>query len=988
MTRKLYYCFQMFGLLIILLQSEFVLAADSLVATDVMEIDAAFITKEKGLVTVGKNLIPMGSARQWLATDDIHVNLGVQDINDGVFSFWLMPLADPVTTQIQFRYKNKALCPRLRDLQNTELVWGGDLKRKQHSLAIKITREGQVTANHLSWHNDSQWLDGLSSEQGIVKTGQWVHIAYGVGKKGQRLWINGQLVAHNPKATQSISWPYNLQFKRMAALIANVQLLSDHKAMVDIAKAPDVDMSRFKAPNIKALYQLLCTRPERQQRLNTLMKKHPAMPYELARFNVISRLAPLTFFSLLMQTHSPAPKGLDIDALAIDEAQWLLETQKQWDQQIDAIEQGKVQPMTTPTIRPVTKSISIKDGAFWQDGRPVFFVGLQDLRSNLMQGLGLTFSGHTVGPRWEMPREGKLAGTGKGQSKNAQRAAEQGYFWDILYSGHVFPKWARKKYPYLNVGTGFMSHDQISPKGWSFDQITLESILPDLQKNTNILSIDLANEPAFNGKTIDSEENWRNWLKKKHRNIATLNKHWKTQFINWEQIKVPHFVHSRPVEPWHQTFPTDAKQLRVYMDWSQFNLQRVNNWYAKAHRLVKNYLPETYTYTKMIQSAPSNARMGIDIVANVRTTDLNGTDSWWVFTGYKAEDESHSDQMSGSKSSDKIYSVNWTPSLHYYDLLTSANTAAPATNAEFHLFSDGFNPMTPEHPKPGRGHWERPLPWEHFYAGVWQQAIYGQAMSNIWLHWPRNNVTERPQALDAISRVSMDLNRLAEQVHAFQQAQRPVGVLWGLSPILADTSGKWHATVNNPWLSMWQSIAMSGLRARYVFERDLEANKIPNVKVLLIYSYSHISLKALEGLKVAQKAGVKIWVLDPAVSLALDPYGDPHDKNLLPKYDRVLDQRVFEADPLSTMRHALKQYGLLPDVQVFVDNAPSRKVQCLSTRWQGKTLVNLCNYARENKQVQLRGLHGKQVVDLITGQSIIPDQIPMKVEQVRLLEIR
>lgn len=110
--------------------------------------------------------------------------------------------------------------------------------------------------------------------------------------------------------------------------------------------------------------------------------------------------------------------------------------------------------------------ISVHDGAFWYDQRPVYFVGLQAGHFKLSEGLGFSFTGHTTGPKWQMPSEEKVADTGSGLATRAENATKQEFFFDILYSGYAFPAWVTQKHPELKVRLGFMNHDPMSPEGW------------------------------------------------------------------------------------------------------------------------------------------------------------------------------------------------------------------------------------------------------------------------------------------------------------------------------------------------------------------------------------------------------------------------------------------------------------------------------------------------------------------------------------------
>ncbi|AHF89136.1 glycoside hydrolase family 42 [Opitutaceae bacterium TAV5] len=957
-------------------------------------------------------VITLASGRQWFASGAVTVDLGLRSIPEVVISFWILPLGTPVTAVPQHtlarsaRAGNKAPGVRLQFPETVNLVEAGDFRKNARSLRISTSPSGQVEANHLSWHNKNQWLSGVRSDGGQLVTGRWTHIAYGIGQAGQRLWINGQLIAHNQEGKQSVSWPLTLRFNPSMSVIGHVRIDADDTEVSSAAATPPVlDIQPGGAalhPLAFELLDFIRSAPVREARLAALLRRFPgqAAPYEQARLNILNKLAPLYFLRLLQETVDPAPQGVDLNAFVHGETRWILDTAGEWDARVARLESGQAAPLAVPRIIPDTSLVSVRDGAFWQNGRPIYLVGLQTPRYELTRDLGFSFTGHTVGPSWEFPAADKPARhTGLGQRKRAEEAASYGQFWDILYSGHIFPGWVLEQHPELKVGLGFMRHDMMAKPAWEIHKNTLESVLADLKDVPNLFGFDLANEPAFNGATVDSPDRWRAWLRRRHGTLAELNRAWDSNYAAWDAIPVPDFVNRKHVQPWAQKLPSSSGlELRQYADWSLFNMERVQDWFTRVNRIVKNALPRTFTYTKMTAGTAGHPRMGIDTIANVRMTDLIGTDSWWVFNGLDQNRVGSADLMSGVHSEKtSIYSVNWTPGLMLYDVLSSARPDAPAVNAEFHLFNDSFTGMSAENPDPAPGHWDRPIPPNHFHAGIWQQAVHGQAMSNLWTHWPRNNISERPGALDAASRAAMDLNRLAPEVHALHTTPRPIAILWGRSPVLAHTHGEWRLPIYRQWQTLWEGLTLNGHRPAYLFERDLAAGQRPDpakTKAILVGYFTHIDAKALETLKAARASGIPIWTVGKD-NLTRDPYDRPQPAASLLEPDRVLDAAAFAADPFAETRQTLAAAGLLPDVQVVETgpiSTPTRLVHLRTAIHNGSRLVNLCNYARQDLSVAVRitaapGRNATHAIDLLTGERLSLDNIPLEVEQVRLLQV-
>lgn len=956
-------------------------------AGEAIEIGPHFGNEKIGKVKVGGEAIPVAGhdgvgqdLSGWFLSDDVTLPLHRQDIDQGVLSFWIMPLAQPVTGVVRARKHHDFTGWDTSWPDSHDLVLGGDLSKPAISLRITLHSDGSIRANHLSWSRGSKWLAGVASQPGAVAAGQWAQIAYGVGSHGQRLWINGKLVGHNPKGTSSISWPYEIRFQRLAAWLRDINLQRGTQA-ITTADPHHIDtvvtVEKTDAPAAKQLLNLIKDGADRQRRLDTLVSRLGPLPYEQAKLNIINRSTPWLLFQLLRfqaGTVFPANKRLPRG-----EAAWAIGAARDWDKQLAGLSSGTVMPLKTTTIRPDVTSIHLRDNSFWQDGHPIYLVGSQDPNYGLYSGLGFAFSGHEFGPGWTFRHEQAVRFLpGSTDTRNRTAAAKKhGWLFDFLYTSMDIPGWAFKKWPIKRVGLGFIHYDITDPRAWKLNEAALRTNLAPLKGAANLLSIDLSNEPAYNGVTYHVQQRWVAWLQKRFGSLGALNAAWGEKYRSWSQIEVPDFVNRHWSSVGGQKFPTDDKTLKVYGDWSRFNVERVTYWFSNINAIVKEYVPQAFTYIKMLSEPASNARGGIDVVANVRLTDLSGSDSWWVYEGSDADDEKR----------DKRYSVGWQESLMNYDLITSANRKAPASNGEFHLFHGGYKPMGPHRPHAPPGHWDQFIPANHFYAGIWQQALHGQAMGDLWTHWPRNNIAQHAGGLDAISRATMDLNRLGREVQAINSQPRKVGILWGLTPIFWDKSGEAKTRVAKQWRALWEAITLNGLRPRFIFERDLMAGKQPDVDVVIAVGFNHIETDALRELRIAARHGLEIWSLDGKNSFAYDPYNRPYASQLRPAIARALDGRALSKEPVRWMRTLLSQAKLLPPIDVQELNPAAYPRVCWETAsLDQRRLINMCNYGRQSVHVKITNQQGR-VRDLISQAYLPASSIPLEVEQVRLIEL-
>ena len=115
----------------------------------------------------------------------------------------------------------------------------------------------------------------------------------------------------------------------------------------------------------------------------------------------------------------------------------------------------------------------------------------------------------------------------------------------------------------------------------------------------------------------------------------------------------------------------------------------------------------------------------------------------------------------------------------FYDYQTSVLNS-PVYNTEEHILED----------KPKLTYNSEEL--EFNMADMWQGAVHGKGGSIVWL-WDREGRTKngtmyfnsllsaRPEHVAALGKLTLDLNRLAEEIVSVQDAQANVGILYSLN---------------------------------------------------------------------------------------------------------------------------------------------------------------------------------------------------------------
>lgn len=918
-------------------------------ATELVSLGPDFPVKEP--LKVHEAGIPVLDAATgtWFAAKPAGVRPRLMDWSDGSvsFSFYLFTL--PAEEQ--------------------KLFVAGDIAgKKLETLRVGVTPDGRVRANHYSWHNRRNWLKGVESGP-VVRPLEWNHVRYCWGKAGQRLVINGMEVASRPDQVHNVSWAFDMIFPESPALFAAVELNGAGEA-----KGAIPPPETFFSGEAAALLAILRDAPELQTRLKALEEKFGRrLPYERSKLAILRHFSCKHLMYLLKHGgETPVP---DIYQPEKQDIAWLIAEQPQLQARLEALESGGAEPLTSPRIIADKKRISYENGAFRQDGRPVFLIGTQNL-SGLNPEVGFCATGWTFSARWEFCKgPDQLRSSGDAHLAAARKAADNGQFWDELYSFHIRPKWLTAQNAKLKTGLGFIGHDITHPYVRALDRRTFESVLPKLAEAENFLFFDLANEPAFNGVTEFGAKEFREFLESRHGSIAAVNKAWGSSFGGFEEIGIPPFVNRGWRAHNRQTRPAGEIEQRQYVDWSEYNCLRVNDFFAQLTDWCHELSPGTLTYTKIVAGYWPDC--GIDPVMNVRTTDLSGSDAWWVYQGTSGP-VGASDEMSGSIKVDRGYSVGWQVSLMHYDMMRSARPDAPIVNAEDHQFADGFSPLSEKRPEVPSGHWDMPIPDRHFFSGQWQQAIHGKGLSLIWMHWPRHNVCDRAVATWANSRAALDLNRLGREVNALQTLRPKVRILVSRSARL------WDAMLDNHYwklmLQTYEALNLNGVPLGFVFEEDLANGKAPECELLIAPYTFQIDSAALATLK---RSGVRIATLG-GNSLKCDRYNRPHPASALPEPFRRIDEKAFQEKPVVTMGQLLKETGTGPEFSVLVDRRPAERIEWRSATLDGRQLLNLCNYGQKAVVAEVAGEDG-QALDLLSMEKVSLRAFRLEPQQVRLL---
>jgi hypothetical protein len=347
---------------------------------------------------------------------------------------------------------------------------------------------------------------------------------------------------------------------------------------------------------------------------------------------------------------------------------------------------------------------------------------------------------------------------------------------------------------------------------------------------------------------------------------------------------------------------------------------------------------------------------GIDATLFSRFSNINGCDS---------------DCLYDNGTNDSGIAFGWTVCSLCYDLLRSVFDA-PIFNSEDHLIPDRET---------------RHIPANRIRTALWQQAVHGQSAAVIWVWQPtfdRNsdfdgNIMYRPACSEAVGIVNCDLNRMASEFTALQQAKPDVLILQSF------TASVWDQDRYNHCLRrLYTALSFTGLKIGFVTERQLESGLVPHGPVVIVPDIAHLSDAAVASLR---KFTGHLLLVGGSDVLAFDEYGHDRKERLHGEQLSLARGTTDTAKGLCAVLQAkLSDWNIRPAVDLRgEDHQPAWGIEWRSAKTDAGVVVNLCNYLNVPMSVSLNHAgHSASGRDLLTGQPLT-DTLKLQPLEVRLI---
>lgn len=622
-----------------------------------------------------------------------------------------------------------------------------------------------------------------------------------------------------------------------------------------------------------------------------------------------------------------------------------------------------------------------------KEGRPVFFCGyghFNQVRRDLkyMRDFGCNTIQIEIGPsyllypkgthkKWNMPGhkafdggeeyiyddgdfEVNLAYLKKDILPVLEAAQREKVAVCLLLSPHYAPNWIFEKYPDMrSKNIGFIKYNIYHPKAQEMLRVFINAVVPRVKDCAALQSICISNEPAFNTMADCREEaaavhdllptdvqevnggnmlpKWRRHLSGLYGSIDALNEAWGSSYGDFSEVGMP----------------DDADDTPQFYQWYLWNNRQFADWHKELAGRVKQIAPGVPVHAKFMpvfgsSDLPYHRRFlkyGIDPEQFAEFCDISGNDAW---------------SFHGKAHLPLSYKLEW------YDYLSSLSHT-PIDNSEDHVIEDRDTDYSP-------------IQAQRIYADMWQGALHGRSMTQIWV-WERSNVPHatangsilhRPDCVEAVGRACLDLNRLAYEAAAMQECNRRVAILY------SKPSRVFNRDYSAQMFKAYEGVLYAGQRPYFITEQRLDALK--DYDMLVVPGVTNICRETAHRIEEFIGSGKPVLIIDgEKLSLARDEYDKPLKLSLAgavhisSKTSAVCPDADFSQKICDIVIGFIKQ-----DIYIAPQEGGNYNIEWCRADYGERVLINLCSYDTLPRTLCIKCRDGKTAVarELITGREI------------------
>ena len=399
-------------------------------------------------------------------------------------------------------------------------------------------------------------------------------------------------------------------------------------------------------------------------------------------------------------------------------------------------------------------------------------------------------------------------------------------------------------------------------------------------------------------------------------------------------------------------FPTNTNDTtNLFNDYMRFNNKMLADFMVELVGAFKSVAPDINCNVKIMEyvfKADKRLNYGNDYELWSDLFEINGCDSY----SYK-----------------DLSSYPIASRLQWYDFMTS-NKNVPIFDSELHMIPDGVKNVYNEDIK------------NYSLADRWQCAVHKLGATQIWLMdrgvdtyrmqhiFDATNLTLMPELFAAFSKQQYDLLRLANEITALQTREAEAAILFSHTAIQKNVkyTGDLH--------SVYANLLNSGEKVFVMNETRPELLLQNGIKVLFLPGATHVSATTVEAIKKFIEQGGRVVMTEN--DLKYDEHDNPQNKEMLDyiyKNADIIKRSDNESE--AAMLERMVKYGVekceLSEIKlVYAENGEEIKnSEYEYTSYNGKTLLNICNYdwnTRKEINVYYKGQKITDFKELISGE--------------------
>ena len=481
-----------------------------------------------------------------------------------------------------------------------------------------------------------------------------------------------------------------------------------------------------------------------------------------------------------------------------------------------------------------------------------------------------------------------------------------------------------------------------------------EILLPALKKYKCITSIMLVNEPIFeaNDKPYYYDK-WTAYIKNLYNSIDALNGAYGTAYTSFDDVKMPSKEENTP----------------LYYDYREFTTDILKEYFTNLRNTIKKYLPDMPVGVKLMQytraTSKANYSWNIKYDKYKDIFDVNYNDSF-AFVG------------------DNRFPIQG--KMLWYDYLRSV-IDAPVINGENHVIEDTINNSGTTDIN-----YDSRIP-SHVATDMWQGAIHGSDQTSNWLlsdnertaqSYPNATALYRPDLLSEISKTTLDMERLSDEITAIQDAPSDTAILY------SDASWNYNSNFTADNYNAYLAAIYNGHKVKFITEKTLD--NLTDQKVLIVPNCANTTAETIQKIKTYIDGGGKV-IFVGTDCLKKDRNNQSLSVDVLSAVSNLYSSAVT-VDDISELSDALyntyDKMGL--NAITVTDETTGRKVadtEWTAVRKDGDYIINLCNYSEThtpNISIRINGKKVKQFRELRKDKTY-NDNIDLSVNKPVMLKV-